>query len=136
MRQVRDGGDAELNGELLGVAKGDGFWGRLDQLLATSKLRIDRPKGSQHPRYPSLVYPLDYGYLVDTTGGDGNAVDVWVGDGSRTEVTGVLCTVDLEKRDSEIKLLVGCTPDDARLILELHNEGNQSAIYIARAGTH
>ena len=38
-----------------------GFWQAMDQLLAHSKIAIDRPRGSQHPRYPKMVYPLDYG---------------------------------------------------------------------------
>jgi inorganic pyrophosphatase len=39
------------------------FWCRLDDLVAHSRLCIDRPRGSPHPRYPAFVYPLDYGYL-------------------------------------------------------------------------
>jgi inorganic pyrophosphatase len=41
-----------------------GFWSRLDELLATSRLVIDRPKGTRHPRYPEVIFPLDYGYLA------------------------------------------------------------------------
>jgi len=26
-----------------------------------SEIVIDRPKGSHHPRYPEIVYPVDYG---------------------------------------------------------------------------
>ena len=55
------------------------FWQALDQLLARSALVIDRPKGSSHPRFPEMVYPLDYGYLENTASMDGEGVDVWVG---------------------------------------------------------
>lgn len=37
------------------------FWDAVDSLMANSKVVIDRPKGSCHPRYPHIVYPLDYG---------------------------------------------------------------------------
>ena len=39
---------------------------------------------------------------------DGAGIDVWVGCGEKT-VDVIMCIVDLMKRDSEIKILVGCT---------------------------
>ena len=39
----------------------DSFWEALDRLAANSRLVIDRPQGSAHPRYPDLIYPYDYG---------------------------------------------------------------------------
>ena len=37
------------------------FWERLDALLAQSRIVIDRPRGSHHPRFPQIVYEIDYG---------------------------------------------------------------------------
>ena len=39
------------------------FWDILERPLDSSKVVIDRPKGSVHPRYEGLVYKLDHGYL-------------------------------------------------------------------------
>ena len=39
------------------------FWNVLDDLVTNSEIVIDRPKGTIHPKYPSLVYVVDYGYL-------------------------------------------------------------------------
>ena len=36
------------------------FWLALDKLVSESKIIIDRPKGSRHPKYPDCVYPFDY----------------------------------------------------------------------------
>ena len=108
------------------------FWERLDKLVAQSPLAIDRPRGSAHPRYPNFLYPLDYGYLEGTSSGDAGAADVWVGSLRERRVTGIVCTVDAEKRDAEIKVLLGCTRDEARQILALHNDGSQSAILVER----
>lgn len=83
------------------------FWQALDQLLARSALVIDRPKGSSHPRFPEMVYPLDYGYLENTASMDGEGVDVWV--------------VDLPKGDVEVKLLYGCTPQERELAFQFQN---------------
>ncbi|MEE8291374.1 MAG: hypothetical protein V3R80_07845 [Candidatus Tectomicrobia bacterium] len=55
------------------------FWTHLETLIQSSELVIDRPKGSRHPRDASVMYPLDYGYLQGTSGGDGQEVDVWRG---------------------------------------------------------
>ena len=108
------------------------FWFKLDQLVAASNLKIERPKGSSHPRHSSLVYPLDYGYLQDTRSGDGNDIDVWIGSLFSKTVTAVICSVDLEKRDTEIKILLGCTSEESRIILNIHNTGSQSAILLVR----
>ena len=110
----------------------DEFWSYLDQLVATSRIVIDRPRGSTHPRYPEVVYPLDYGYLEGTTAADGGGIDVWVGSSGLGPVQGIVCTVDLRKRDAEIKLLMGCSDDELRQILALTNEGALRGILLQR----
>ena len=97
------------------------FWEALDKLIRDSEVVIDRPKGTVHPRYADLIYPVDYGYLKDTASMDGAGIDVWVGtDGKRVDA--IICTVDLMKRDSEIKILIGCTEEEKALIYQIHNE--------------
>jgi inorganic pyrophosphatase len=103
------------------------FWTYLDMLLQSAELVIDRPRGSSHPRYPSLVYPLDYGYLKGTSGGDGNELDVWRGTSTEAKLDAVVCTVDLLKRDVEVKLLVGCTEEEKTTICDFHNDGEYMA---------
>jgi inorganic pyrophosphatase len=110
------------------------FWHSLDTLAGACALTIDRPKGSAHPRYPDFIYPLDYGYLDGTRAGDSMGIDVWVGSLLERRLTAIICNVDLEKRDAEIKLLLGCTPAEARQLLAIHNRGTQAAILIERPG--
>jgi inorganic pyrophosphatase len=109
------------------------FWNALDQLVADSRLVIDRPRGSAHPRYPDLIYPFDSGYLENTTAMDGGGIDIWLGSLPERRVTAVICTVDQVKRDAEIKLLLGCTPQDAQAILSVHNDRFQVGLLIERA---
>ncbi len=97
------------------------FWAALDQLVAASQIVIDRPKGSAHPKYPACVYPVDYGYLAGTSSMDGEGIDIWHGTGTGG-ISAIICTVDLMKRDSEIKLLLNCTPVEADAILAFHND--------------
>ncbi len=108
------------------------FWKRVDELVATSKIVIDRPAGTAHPRYPDFVYPHDYGYLAGTSSMDGDGIDVWVGSLDGGGVTAVICTIDLTKRDSEMKILLGCTLEEAEEILATHNSGPQAGILITR----
>jgi inorganic pyrophosphatase len=105
------------------------FWQSMADLLATNAIVIDRPKGSSHPRYPTIIYPLDYGYLKNTRAADGGGIDVWLGTLSTVTdniraipLTGILCTFDTLKRDAEIKLLIGCSTEDLRLIRGFHSE--------------
>ena len=92
------------------------FWTQIEQLLAGSRVVIDRPKGSEHPRVPGCIYPLDYGYLDGTTSSDGEGIDVWVGSRSGGELVGVICTVDLPKREIEAKLLIDCSDREIEIV--------------------
>jgi len=109
------------------------FWQTLDKLVAESEIVIDRFKDSRHPKYPSLIYPLDYGYLEDTRAMDGGGIDIWKGsDGD--DVDAVICTVDLLKKDSEIKILIGCNENEKGLALKFHNDSEyMKGILIRRA---
>lgn len=98
------------------------FWQAIDKLAANSELVIDRPKGSHHPRYPEIEYQVDYGYLKDTTSMDGGGIDVWRGTGEAQVIDAIICTVDLKKKDSEIKLLIGCTEKEKEIIYNFHND--------------
>ena len=98
------------------------FWQSLDLLITSSEIIIDRPKGSAHPRFSDFIYPVDYGYLKGTSSMDGEGIDVWVGTDSEKRLDAMMCIVDLMKKDSEIKLLIGCTDKEKALIYETHNK--------------
>ena len=97
------------------------FWKALDELVSSSEIVIDRPRGSAHPRFPNFIYKVDYGYLKDTASMDGAGIDVWVGSGDK-KVDAIMCIVDLMKKDSEIKILVGCTEEEQLQVYKTHNE--------------
>lgn len=108
------------------------FWARLDELIRTSEIVIDRPKGTAHPHYPDLIFPLDYGYLKGTTGGDGDGIDVWMGSAGHRNLTAIASTVDIKKRDAEIKLIIGCTEEEIGIIEKCHSGWYMSCIIIRR----
>ncbi len=53
------------------VAQGKDFLG------VTIDVKFDRPLGSVHPKFPDLVYPVNYGFVPDTEAGDGDPIDVY-----------------------------------------------------------
>ena len=100
----------------------DGFWNAIDKIVSESKIVIDRPKGTAHPRFPDFVYRVDYGYLENTSSMDGGGIDVCVGTDERNQIDAIMCIVDLMKRDSEIKILIGCTEAEKDIVYQTHNE--------------
>ena len=108
------------------------FWAFLDELVAASEIVIDRPGGGAHPRVPSIIYPFDYGYLQGTVGGDGDGIDVWRGSLPDARVTAVIATVSVPQRDAELKVLIGCTPEEMERALATHCQARQAGILLRR----
>ena len=98
------------------------FWQAIDKLVSSGKIVIDRPKGNFHPRFPSIKYEVNYGYIENTSSMDGGGIDVWLGSLVDKRVNAIICTVDLMKRDSEIKLLIGCTEEEIDTVYKFHND--------------
>ena len=42
------------------------------------KGKIDRPLGTCHPRHKEMIYPINYGYVSDIIGGDGQPQDIYL----------------------------------------------------------
>lgn len=112
------------------------FWQYLDRLVAVSQVVLDRPRGSAHPNYPDLIYPLDYGYLQGTTAVDGGGLDVFVGAQPDRTLDALALTVDLHKRDAEIKLLLGCDETEKQLVLDFLNGASMRACLVQREAGH
>jgi inorganic pyrophosphatase len=108
------------------------FWEYIARLVASTRIVIDRPVGSMHPRYPELVYPLDYGYLEGTRANDGAGVDLFRGSLPEQKVGALALTVDLCKGDAEIKLLIACTPQEEQVVLDFLNGSGMRAILVQR----
>lgn len=42
------------------------------------KVIIDRPFGSRHPKFPDMIYPVNYGYIDGIIAGDGEEQDAYI----------------------------------------------------------
>lgn len=109
------------------------FWQKLDTLLLSSKLVVDRPRNSSHYKYSNLVYPVDYGYLNDTMSSDQSPIDVFRGSEKSNLVQAIAVSADILKKDCEVKLLVGCSEEEIHDILEFLNQTEfQKAVLLRR----
>lgn len=74
------------------------------------KVTVDRQLGTSHPRFPNIIYPINYGYIDGTIGGDGMPIDAYIIDQSITKglekYTGFVIAVVHRKNDKENKLIV------------------------------
>lgn len=119
----------------MNTIQNEAFWSALDELVAQSEIVIDRPKGTAHPTFPDFIYEVDYGYLKNTSSMDGGGIDVWVGTGEK-KIDAVICIVDLMKRDSEIKILIGCTEEEKGIVYRTHNETEYMKGILIERKTH
>jgi inorganic pyrophosphatase len=108
------------------------IWQQLDELVAGGRVVVDRPRGCPHPKIAEYVYPLDYGYIEGTDGGDGEGIDVWLGGGGHRAVTAVFCTFDPTKRNAEVKVALGCRPEDIRAVEAFYAPQPQAVITVWR----
>ena len=90
-------------------------WDHWESLLKDRGVVIERPAHSTHPDHPSIIYPIDYGHLPDTIGGDDDEVDVWSGTGQGGLVA-IMISQDHVKKDREVDLLWNCTPAEIYLV--------------------
>ncbi|MCK5199462.1 MAG: hypothetical protein KAR21_13980 [Spirochaetales bacterium] len=106
------------------------YWESLNKLVQRHKIIIDRRKGNAHPKYPEIIYPVDYGYLDKTTAIDGNGIDIFVGSLDSNIIQGIICTVDSLKNDTEIKIMYNCSENEIQSALALLNGKYISAIFM------
>lgn len=96
-----------------GVNTVDGLdWQEWERLFRDRGVEIDRPKGSEHPRWAGWIYPLDYGFIPGTRGRDGAEVDVFTG----SAATGLKAALVVRHDDvDELKLMWNTTPEEVHL---------------------
>lgn len=64
---------------------------------------------------------------------DGDGINVWKGTDTIQEIDAIMCIIDLLKKDSEIKIMIGCTEVEKEKIYQLHNNsGYMKGILIRR----
>lgn len=79
-----------------------------------------------------MICPVDYGFINGTTSMDAKGIDIFSGEEKNKKLNGIICTVDLLKKDSEIKIIYECNQSEINSILNFLNSTNfMRAIFIA-----
>ena len=104
----------EAPDRLTELARREIDWEGWEALIRRNGITIDRPHGTRHPAHPSIIYPMDYGYVNGTSATDGEDLDVFRGTAG-TGLAGAILSVDHRKGDREFKLLFDCSPEEIYL---------------------
>jgi len=105
----------------------------------TVQITIDRPLGSTHPKHRDIVYPINYGFIEHTTGGDGEEIDVYLlgvdvpVKSYSAVIVGVVCRED----DDEDKLIaapngISFTADEMYRAVEFQEKYFDSRIEVLK----
>jgi len=89
----------------------------MDRIIGSSvHVCMDRPLGSAHPRFPDLLYPVNYGFVPGVAAPDGDFQDAYVlgPDIPLREFSGVVTAILVREDDIETKWIVE-DPSAARL---------------------
>jgi inorganic pyrophosphatase len=105
----------------------------LEKIVNKNGIIIDRPKGTKHPKYNNMLYVVDYGYIKNTKSMDNSGINIFVGSDNNKKIDVIICIIDLLKKDSEIKILMGCTEEGKTKIYNFFNDSEyMKAIMVRR----
>ncbi|MBW9212244.1 MULTISPECIES: Inorganic pyrophosphatase [Terrabacteria group] len=110
------------------------FWQKVDTLFLSSGYTILRKKGERHPQFPNLIYPADYGYVNETKSTNGNGASLYAGSENRNKITSLVIAVDILSREMDVKILVGCSPEEEEAILRYLNQTDYQKTILVRKG--
>ncbi len=99
---------------------------------------IDRPLGSIHPRHKNIVYEVNYGYVPNIIGGDGEEQDAYILgiDEPISEFDGIVIAIIHRSDDVEDKWVVapeGVSFSDEEIMCKVHFQEKYFQTTISRS---
>ena len=98
-------------------------------------VKIDRPIGSSHPKYPDHIYLVNYGYVPNTKSGDGEELDCYVLGEYKPlkEFTGKCIAILRRVKENDDKLIIVAdgkeyTDSEIRLLVDFQERFFESII--------
>ena len=110
------------------------FWQKVDTLVFSSKILIVHQKGDRHKDYRNLIYPVQYGKLVDLVDDKDLEIAIYKGSRKTDRVEALILAADILKKDLEPKLLMGCTEKEEADILHFLNQTDLQKTILVRRG--
>ena len=107
------------------------FWQKLDTMIMSGNYQIKYKKNEAHHKYPALVYPLDFGYIVSELG-DFKTACYKGSNGSDCE--SIIVSVDILEGSSIVQLCIGLTDEEEKSLLDFLNQTEfQKTVLIRRS---
>ena len=107
------------------------FWQKLDTMIMSGNYQIKYKKNEAHRKYPALVYPLDFGYIVSELG-DFKTACYKGSNGSDCE--SIIVSVDILEGSSIVQLCIGLTNEEEASLLDFLNQTEfQKTVLIRRS---
>lgn len=112
------------------------FWQKVDTLFLSGNLKLEKKKGDIHPTFGNLIYPTDYGHLVDTKSAGESGVSVYAGSSDRMRISALVIAADILTKELDVKILIGCTEEEIEDILRFLNQTDYQKTVLIRRGNH
>ena len=111
------------------------FWQKVDTLYSFGDYKVVYRKGDRNERYPSLVYPCDFGYVKALDSDEDISMEVFKGEHGRTIDALIICADILMKR-FEVKALIGLNDAEQEEVLRFLDQTEfQKCVYVRRGKT-
>lgn len=96
------------------------FWQKVDTLFSSGNFKVTNKKGSPHKSYPSLTYPVDYGYVKTLDESLEAPIEVFKSEEGKRVDAIALCA-DIINKNFEVKALVGLNDEETEEVLHFLN---------------
>lgn len=95
------------------------FWYYLENVLHTSEIILDS-KAGEFNKYLDINVPVDFGYLKNDWN-ENNQIDIFIGSSRDTALESIICTLDLQHKFTDLKVLYKCTFEEKNTIFSILN---------------
>lgn len=106
------------------------FWQKVDTLVSSCSVSSFWNKGSQHPDYPTLTFPLDSGMLAM----DNIAVAQYYKGTCGNKVDGLIIICDILDKQFRSVLLIGTSIKEQEEVLQFINQNEYKKCVCLRRG--
>ncbi len=96
------------------------FWQKVDTLYSYGDFKVTNKKGTAHKSYPSLMYPVDYGYVRTISADAERPMEVFKAEGGK-RVDAIAVCADIINKSFEVKALVGLDEEQIEAVLHFLN---------------
>ena len=109
------------------------FWQKVDTLYSSGDFKVTNNKGSKHSRYPSLVYPFDYGYIKALDNDKEGSIEAFKKIGGK-RIDAIVVCADILMKTFEVKDLIGLNEEEQLEVLHFLNQTEFQKTIIVRRG--